>query len=70
MPSFVRRNTRMAARTRGETMRRQDVPEYSGMVLRKVLVSALAHANYSRHKMIFFMETAKTGRYILLAKEN
>ncbi len=51
VPRFVRRNTRMASRITGETLRRQDVPEYSAVALREVLVNALAHADYSRHGM-------------------
>lgn len=51
VPRFVRRNTRLASRITGETLRRQDVPEYSALALREVLVNALAHADYSRHGM-------------------
>ena len=51
VPRFVRRNTRTASRITGETLRRQDVPEYSAIALREVLVNALAHADYSRHGM-------------------
>ena len=51
VPHFVRRNTRTASRITGETLRRQDVPEYSAVALREVLVNALAHADYSRHGM-------------------
>ena len=51
VPRFVRRNTRTASRITGETLRRQDVPEYSAVALREVLVNALAHADYSRHGM-------------------
>ena len=47
----MRRNTRTASRITGETLRRQDVPEYSAVALREVLVNALAHADYSRHGM-------------------
>lgn len=51
IPRFVRRNTRTAARITGETLRRQDLPEYSAIALREVLVNALAHAGYSRRGM-------------------
>ncbi|WP_151086844.1 RNA-binding domain-containing protein [Hymenobacter baengnokdamensis] len=51
VPRFVRRNTRTASRITGATLRRQDVPEYSAVALREVLVNALAHADYSRHGM-------------------
>ncbi|GAA4391407.1 ATP-binding protein [Hymenobacter koreensis] len=51
VPRFVRRNTRTASRITGETLRRQDIPEYSAVALREVLVNALAHADYSRHGM-------------------
>ncbi len=51
VPRFVRRNTRTASRITGETLRRQDMPEYSAVALREVLVNALAHADYSRHGM-------------------
>jgi ATP-dependent DNA helicase RecG len=44
-PKFIRRNTRWAARI--VTMRRQDIPEYSEIALREVLVNAVAHADYS-----------------------
>lgn len=44
-PKFIRRNTRLAARI--VTMRRQDIPEYSEIALREVLVNAVAHADYS-----------------------
>lgn len=40
VPRFVRRNTRTASRITGETLRRQDVPEYSAVALREVLVNA------------------------------
>lgn len=51
IPRFVRRNTRTASRITGKTLRRQDVPEYSAVALREVLVNALAHADYSRQGM-------------------
>lgn len=51
IPRFVRRNTRTASRITGETLRRQNVPEYSAVALREVLVNALAHADYSRRGM-------------------
>lgn len=51
IPRFIRRNTRTASRITGATLRRQDVPEYSAVALREVLVNALAHADYSRHGM-------------------
>lgn len=51
IPRFVRRNTRTASRITGQTLRRQDIPEYSAVALREVLVNALAHADYSRQGM-------------------
>lgn len=44
-PKFIRRNTRLAARI--VAMHRQDIPEYSEIALREVLVNAVAHADYS-----------------------
>jgi ATP-dependent DNA helicase RecG len=49
VPRFIRRNTRMAARI--ETVRRQDLPEYSATALREVLANAVAHADYSQRGM-------------------
>ena len=46
---FVRRNTRMAARI--ESLRRQNVPEYSTIHLREVLANAVAHTDYSQRGM-------------------
>ncbi len=51
VPRFVQRNTRTASRITGETLRRRDVPEYSAVALREVLVNALAHTDYSRQGM-------------------
>ena len=42
---FVRRNSRLPARIEG--LRREDVPEYSPVILREVLANAVAHADYS-----------------------
>lgn len=46
---FVRRNTRLAARI--ESLHRQNVPEYSSVILREVLANAIAHADYSLRGM-------------------
>ena len=46
---FVRRNTRTAARI--ESLRRQNVPEYSTVQLREVLANAVAHSDYSQKGM-------------------
>ncbi len=46
---FVRRNTRVAARI--ESRRRQNVPEYSTIMLREVLANAVAHSDYSHRGM-------------------
>lgn len=44
-PKFIRRNTRVASKI--VTMHRQDIPEYSEIALREVLVNAVAHADYA-----------------------
>lgn len=46
---FVRRNTRTAAKI--ESLRRQNVPEYSTVQLREVLANAVAHTDYSQKGM-------------------
>lgn len=46
---FVRRNTRMAARI--ESTRRENVPDYSTLMLREVLADAVAHTDYSQRGM-------------------
>lgn len=45
VPKFIRRNTRMAAKI--EQIQREDIPEYSSLVIREVLTNALVHADYS-----------------------
>ncbi len=45
VPGFIRRNTRVAAKIEG--IQREDIPEYSEIALREVLVNALVHADYS-----------------------
>jgi len=42
---FVRRNSRLAARI--ETFTRKDIPAYSDVALREVLINAIAHTDYS-----------------------
>lgn len=42
---FIRRNTRLGAKIEGS--QRQDIPEYSPIVIREVLINALVHADYS-----------------------
>ena len=43
--TFIRRNTRMSAKI--ETMQREDIPEYSPILVREILTNALVHADYS-----------------------
>lgn len=45
VPKFVRRNSRLAAQI--ESIRRRDIPAYSEIALREVLINAIAHADYS-----------------------
>ncbi len=45
VPKFIARNTRLAAEIK--TMRRKDIPEYSPVAIREVLINALVHADYS-----------------------
>ncbi|MDF2577302.1 MAG: hypothetical protein K0S74_786 [Chlamydiales bacterium] len=42
---FIRRNTSLGAKIEGP--RRKDVPEYSLLIIREVLINALVHADYS-----------------------
>lgn len=46
---FVQRNTRLASRI--ESLRREDIREYSEIQLRKVLANAAAHSDYSLRGM-------------------
>lgn len=46
---FVRRNTRTAAKI--ESLRRQNVPEYSTVQLREILANAVAHSDYAQRGM-------------------
>lgn len=43
--AFIRRNTRMSAKI--ERIQREDIPEYSPIIIREVLTNALVHADYS-----------------------
>lgn len=43
--AFIKRNTRMASKI--ETIQREDIPEYSSVVVREVLTNALVHADYA-----------------------
>jgi len=45
IPKFIRRNTRVSAKI--DTMRREDIPEYSPILVREILTNALVHADYS-----------------------
>lgn len=45
IPSFIRRNTRLAAKI--DQIQRKDVPEYALLAIREVLTNALVHADYS-----------------------
>jgi len=45
VPKFVRRNSRQAANI--ESFKRKDVPAYSTVALREVLINAIAHTDYS-----------------------
>ncbi len=45
VPKFIARNTRLHAEF--STMQRKDVPEYSALAVREVLINALVHADYS-----------------------
>jgi predicted HTH transcriptional regulator len=45
VPKFVRRNTRLASEI--QTFVRKDIPAYSEVALREVLINAIAHADYS-----------------------
>lgn len=49
VPNFIRRNTRMSAKI--EKVQREDIPEYSPLVVREVLTNALVHADYSLQGM-------------------
>lgn len=42
---FIARNTRLASEIK--TIRRRDIPEYSPIAIREVLINALAHTDYS-----------------------
>ena len=43
--TFIRRNTRLSSKI--EQIRREDIPEYSPVIVREVLINALVHADYS-----------------------
>lgn len=45
VPKFVRRNSRLAANI--ESFKRKDIPAYSTVALREVLINAIAHMDYS-----------------------
>ena len=45
VPKFIKRNTRLYPKI--ETFRREDIPAYSEIAVREVLVNALTHADYS-----------------------
>ena len=45
VPKFVRRNSRLAANI--ESFKRKDVPAFSTVALREVLINAIAHTDYS-----------------------
>lgn len=45
VPKFIRRNTRLSSKIEG--IRREDIPEYSPIVIREILTNALVHADYS-----------------------
>ena len=45
VPKFIRKNTRMASKF--GKIQREDIPEYSPVAVREILVNALVHADYS-----------------------
>jgi ATP-dependent DNA helicase RecG len=45
IPKFIRRNTAQGAEI--TQIQRQDIPEYSPLVIREILANALVHADYS-----------------------
>ena len=45
VPKFIMRNTRLYSKI--ETFRREDIPAYSELAVREVLVNALSHTDYS-----------------------
>lgn len=51
VPSFIRRNTRMAGRITGDSLGRHDTPEYPAVAVREVLTNAVAHTDYALHGM-------------------
>jgi ATP-dependent DNA helicase RecG len=53
VPKFIRRNTRMGAVI--ETIKRQDIPEYSPVAIREGLLNALMHADYSYNNLKHFV---------------
>jgi ATP-dependent DNA helicase RecG len=53
VPKFIRRNTRMGAII--ETIKRQDIPEYSPVAIREGLLNALMHADYSYNNLKHFV---------------
>ena len=42
---FIRRNTRLSSKIEG--LQREDIPEYSPIIIREVLTNAFVHADYS-----------------------
>lgn len=53
VPKFIARNSRLAAKI--ENIRRRDIPEYSVVAVREVLINALAHADYGVTGMRLFV---------------
>lgn len=45
VPKFIKRNSRLAASI--EKIKREDIPEYSPIIIREILANALVHADYS-----------------------
>ncbi len=45
IPKFIRRNTRVSAKI--NKIQREDIPEYSPILVREILTNALVHADYS-----------------------
>lgn len=49
VPKFIRRNTRLSSKI--DQIQREDIPEYSPVIVREILTNALAHADYSLQGM-------------------
>lgn len=45
VPKFIRRNTKLSAKI--DSLQRENIPEYSTVVIREVLTNAFVHADYS-----------------------